>query len=142
MPTITNMGQHEREGGSCPKCGALAEHRTCADCGCQAFVIDCGHYPQPRPIAQARFDGSDDHKLFCDKCAKCNPWVLLYDLPSMRLLWEGIVAAFVEDNELDDDAALRVRGALRDTGKYFGGGGAQPEYLLITESAYERGEPL
>lgn len=43
----------ERKGGSCPSCGELAVHRTCDCCGISAWIIDCEHYDQPRPICDS-----------------------------------------------------------------------------------------
>ena len=62
--------EQEKEGGACPECGSPAELRTCSECGASAWIIDCGHYSQPRPIATGRKDGSEDYKLFCDDCAE------------------------------------------------------------------------
>jgi hypothetical protein len=60
------MDQHEIEGGKCPECGTPARLRTCSVCGgTPAWLIDCGHYAQPRPIS-AGPDGKD----YCDECWK------------------------------------------------------------------------
>ncbi len=59
----------EHEGGKCPHCGTEAAWRECDTCGTAAWVIDCGHYTQPRPIAPGRVDGSELHRLFCEDCA-------------------------------------------------------------------------
>lgn len=59
------MSKHEaaeREGGACPDCGTPAEWYECRACGDGAWLIDCGHYPQPRPIS-----GEDD-VAYCDVC--------------------------------------------------------------------------
>jgi len=53
----------QREGDICPDCGEPAEYRTCADCGKSGWVIDCGHYAQPRPLS-ADASGS----IVCDDC--------------------------------------------------------------------------
>lgn len=62
-------GTDEHEGGSCPTCGAKAELRICDDCNEEAWIIDCGHYAQPRPIAAGRSDGSEMHRTYCEDCA-------------------------------------------------------------------------
>jgi len=54
----------ERAGGYCPNCGEAAELRICATCGGASHVIDCGHYPQPRPICASE-DGSS---YICSDC--------------------------------------------------------------------------
>ena len=60
---MNEVKNYEREGGSCPKCGTRAEFRVCSQCGVAAWVIDCGHYGQPRPIA-----AGPDGLLYCDDC--------------------------------------------------------------------------
>jgi hypothetical protein len=62
--------ENEIEGGSCPECGTKAQLRTCDDCGETAWIIDCGHMSQPRPIAGGRSDGSEGHRTFCEDCAE------------------------------------------------------------------------
>lgn len=42
------------EGEKCPDCGRIAELRRCGRCGCEGWIIDCGHYAQPRPLASGR----------------------------------------------------------------------------------------
>ena len=54
----------ERAGGRCPRCGAAAEYRTCEVCGTSAWIIDCGHYSQPRPIAASQ----DGQRYLCEDC--------------------------------------------------------------------------
>jgi hypothetical protein len=39
---------------TCPRCGARPRLRTCLGCGAKALLTDCGHMPQPRPIAIGR----------------------------------------------------------------------------------------
>ncbi len=56
---------YEKESGQCPQCEEKAELRTCAECGKSAWIIDCGHFSQPRPIS------TDDQSPFnhiCDDC--------------------------------------------------------------------------
>ena len=65
----TTIYDHEYEGGSCPDCGTHAEHRICYECGENAWVIDCGHADQPRPLASGRRDGTSAHRTYCDECA-------------------------------------------------------------------------
>lgn len=67
------LHDYEREGGACPKCGEPAEFRTCHECGKEAWIIDCGHYDQPRPIASGRKDGSEGYLTFCEDCAENTP---------------------------------------------------------------------
>jgi hypothetical protein len=59
----------ERENGKCPECGEPARLRTCSVCGVSQWIIDCGHFDQPRPIAAGRQDGSESYKDFCEDCA-------------------------------------------------------------------------
>ena len=65
----TEARNHECDGGACPSCGEPARLRECCGCGERAWIIDCGHYPQPRPIASGRRDGSHLSSLYCDDCA-------------------------------------------------------------------------
>jgi hypothetical protein len=67
---MNNEENYEIEGGSCPECGTQAQLRTCDDCGETAWIIDCGHMSQPRPIAGGRSDGSEGHRTFCTDCAE------------------------------------------------------------------------
>jgi hypothetical protein len=60
----------ECEGGACPICFERARLLTCWQCCESAWIIDCAHFEQPRPIAFGRADGSDGHRLFCDECAE------------------------------------------------------------------------
>jgi len=53
----------------CADCGAVPATRTCADCGATADITDCGHQPQPRPLAAGRADGSDMGHTYCETCA-------------------------------------------------------------------------
>ena len=46
----------------CADCGERAKRRECDDCGMAAYITDCGHFPQPRPISAA--DGRD----YCNLC--------------------------------------------------------------------------
>jgi len=48
----------------CRSCGKLAQLRVCEDCGLAGYVIDCGHYAQPRPLAASERDGETT-------CASC-----------------------------------------------------------------------
>jgi hypothetical protein len=57
-----DYAQAEQDGGECPDCGEDAVYRTCCRCKQGAWIIDCGHYDQPRPIAA---HGSND---YCDDC--------------------------------------------------------------------------
>lgn len=52
----------DKEGASCPDCGHEADYRECDECSKAGWVIDCGHYAQPRPIAPL------EHRMFCDDC--------------------------------------------------------------------------
>jgi len=56
-------------GSTCPHCGEAAKLRRCYVCGAEAWLVDCGHYPQPRPIAAGRADGSDLEHDYCEYCA-------------------------------------------------------------------------
>ena len=56
-------------GSCCPTCGEPAKLRRCCVCGTEAWIIDCGHYSQPRPIAAGRADGSDLQNDYCEYCA-------------------------------------------------------------------------
>jgi hypothetical protein len=60
----------QADGDSCPACGEGAVERCCVDCGVSGWVIDCGHYAQPRPLSAGREDGSAGHKTFCLDCAQ------------------------------------------------------------------------
>ena len=64
MGAISN--DHE---DACARCGEPAILRTCHVCGIAARLIDCGHYPQPRPIAAGRADGMDGGHDYCLHCA-------------------------------------------------------------------------
>jgi hypothetical protein len=62
MSPKTKPTTEEREGGACSKCGEPAELRRCRKCGETGWIIDCGHYDQPRPISAY---GADS---YCDDC--------------------------------------------------------------------------
>ncbi len=47
---------------ACPECGEPSRERTCRRCGISAYLIDCGHYLQPRPIS------SSTGETLCDAC--------------------------------------------------------------------------
>jgi len=51
---------------SCPDCGQEAFAETCEDCGAVADVIECGHYPQPQPVAASAYGGAP----VCDECER------------------------------------------------------------------------
>jgi hypothetical protein len=70
MTTEIGSENHECDGGACPSCGEPARLRECCECGESVWIIDCGHYPQPRPIASGRRDGSHLAELYCDNCAE------------------------------------------------------------------------
>jgi hypothetical protein len=53
----------------CPDCGSASALRQCCACGRQGYVIDCGHYAQPRPLAAGRADGSRLWETYCTACA-------------------------------------------------------------------------
>jgi hypothetical protein len=53
----------EDEGGKCPECNTPAVWRVCYVCGKGAWIIDCGHYPQPRPISV-----DPQGEMICDEC--------------------------------------------------------------------------
>ena len=59
MPELTI----EEKGAVCKYCDEPARYRTCEVCGESAWIIDCGHYSQPRPIAADEY-GHD----ICDDC--------------------------------------------------------------------------
>ena len=65
-----NLYDHENE--SCVACGIRAVERTCVVCGLTAWIIDCGHKAQPRPLASGRADGSDGQNCYCTDCAEGN----------------------------------------------------------------------
>jgi len=67
---MTDLSRYEREGGACPHCGEQATYRTCSVCGLSAWIIDCGHYAQPRPIAAGKVGGREGYKTFCEDCAE------------------------------------------------------------------------
>jgi CRISPR/Cas system-associated protein Cas10 (large subunit of type III CRISPR-Cas system) len=54
----------------CNECGAQPQQRTCSVCGNTALITDCGHKPQPRPIAAGRADGNEGHRDFCSFCVE------------------------------------------------------------------------
>lgn len=63
---IMSMGIEDganREGEICPDCGAVAELKICEVCGVQAWIIDCGHYTQPRPLAADEYG-----HIMCEDC--------------------------------------------------------------------------
>jgi len=56
---------------ACPACAAQPRLRRCDECGVSAWITDCGHMAQPRPIAAGRYDGSRIDRDFCSSCASC-----------------------------------------------------------------------
>lgn len=65
--------EQERPGGECPECAEPARLRECDDCGRRAWLIDCGHYGQPRPIAAGRRGGRQADRDYCEDCAAVSP---------------------------------------------------------------------
>ena len=65
MKSTEDVSQ-EQEDGACPTCGTRAEFRECESCDASGWIIDCGHFAQPRPLAAAA-DGSG--RCLCDECA-------------------------------------------------------------------------
>jgi hypothetical protein len=61
--TDLETSEQDHEGGRCPHCEAAARRVTCDTCGDWAWLVDCGHESQPRPIAAL------DHRTYCDECA-------------------------------------------------------------------------
>ena len=57
------------EGEVCPDCDMDAVELECCMCGIGGYVINCGHYAQPRPIAAGRHGGLDMHQTYCCDCA-------------------------------------------------------------------------
>jgi hypothetical protein len=57
-----DMSTFEVEGGSCPFCHTKADYRSCDICGKSAWIIDCGHYDQPRTIS------GDESETTCGDC--------------------------------------------------------------------------
>lgn len=53
----------EEEGAVCNRCGEPAKYRTCETCGESAWIIDCGHYAQPRPLAADEYG-----HIVCNDC--------------------------------------------------------------------------
>jgi len=49
----------------CADCTAIAVLRTCAGCGAEALITDCGHQSQPRPIAANGIYGTEPS---CESC--------------------------------------------------------------------------
>ena len=66
---MMNKREHTKD-GYCEDCGVAATLRTCDDCGYQMYVLNCGHMPQPTPIAAGLADGSDLHHDYCEDCAE------------------------------------------------------------------------
>ena len=50
---------------ACEVCSTPARLRKCAGCGREGWIVDCGHYPQPRPIAPMGIFGCE---CSCDEC--------------------------------------------------------------------------
>lgn len=68
--TVLRDPVRDDAGERCPDCGAPRKRRTCWQCGLSAELIDCGHYPQPRPIAQGYGMGDDLGRSYCDQCSE------------------------------------------------------------------------
>jgi len=71
-PTLREIAdQHiPNDPPDCPTCGILADERICWSCGIFARILDCGHMPQPRPLAPGRADGTELARTFCPLCAR------------------------------------------------------------------------
>lgn len=59
----------QQDGEACQACATEAVYRQCCRCGVSGWVIDCGHYAQPRPLAAGRQDGNDLSHIYCLDCA-------------------------------------------------------------------------
>jgi hypothetical protein len=66
---VADLSDYEREGGTCPTCGAHARLLTCWECCDSAWVIECSHRSDRPSLASGRLDGSDPHRIFCSECA-------------------------------------------------------------------------
>ena len=66
---MTMSTEYRNDPERCPDCNRTGHVRTCNDCGVSAYLVDCGDYAQPRPIASGRVDGSDQGHDYCDDCA-------------------------------------------------------------------------
>jgi len=60
MMTITDDDYEPDE--DCTKCDERARRYTCDDCGVTGMFTNCGHFPQPRPIA------ADGNRTYCEEC--------------------------------------------------------------------------
>lgn len=56
----------QNEGDECPSCGEKSMWLECVDCGRGGYIIDCGHYAQPRPLAGTKH-GSDTTCADCEE---------------------------------------------------------------------------
>ena len=65
----SDVWAEEHERGRWPPSAAPAQWGTWWECSESAWIIDCAHFPQPRPIAAGRADGSDAGRMFCADCA-------------------------------------------------------------------------
>jgi len=63
------IGNEQEEGETCPDCRMQAQWRECCHCGLAAWIIDCGHFCQPRPLAAGKADGSHGQQTYCQVCA-------------------------------------------------------------------------
>ena len=56
----------QKEGERCLSCKEQSIQRECDDCGRSGYVIDCGHYAQPRPLSTSLYGGIFD--VTCEDC--------------------------------------------------------------------------
>ena len=54
---------------TCEECGARAERLQCAGCGAAGWITNCGHLPQPRPLAVSADGSGDVTCLACERPA-------------------------------------------------------------------------
>lgn len=96
---------HEIEGGSCPQCSEPARLLKCSSCEEEAWIINCGHMDQPRPIAAGTFKGTRMNQLFCKQCAKYRLLEMTIKHPDMEWDYqmEGgkVTMITVSDDEMD-----------------------------------------
>lgn len=112
----------EKEGAVCNRCGEPARYRTCKTCGESAWIIDCGHYDQPRPIA------ADEHgEDVCDDC---------YEEQGENQSWEQ--EATEDATEIDSNSWTAKEGFV---GLHVEGGNGNREWYVLSDEVYSAPDP-
>lgn len=75
----------------CADCTAIAVLRTCAGCGAEAMITDCGHQSQPRPIAANGVYGTEASCESCEDAQEGNTLGMPTKAPEYSALVDRVI---------------------------------------------------